>query len=110
VRQQNIILNIFCSRDVMPARQINAAWKDPDMSKTHDSTSPYRITTRRQIIASAAMAVGSLAAADTLRAKAPENSMKQVPVLVHMIGDTFRVNIKFSKRTVFAPAGAVPSV
>ena len=42
-------------------------------------TSPYRIATRRQIIASAAMAVGGLAAGAGLRAQAPQESMKQIP-------------------------------
>src|SRR5271168_1737426 len=42
-------------------------------------TAPYRITTRRQIIASAAMAVGGLTAGAGLRAQAPQDSMKQLP-------------------------------
>src|SRR5271156_6403286 len=42
-------------------------------------TSPYRIATRRQIIASAAIAVGGLAEGAGLRAQAQQESMKQIP-------------------------------
>src|SRR5271170_3177292 len=49
------------------------------MRETNDSTPLYNIPTRRQLIVSATIAVGGLAAAAGLRAQAPQDSMKQLP-------------------------------